>query len=144
VYCLECYENYGNLHKVNTKRTDQDRNQRGFSLVEMLVVIMVIGILAAIAIPLITNVLARSNEATIQRNAQSVAALASQAMHAGNTSLNDAATKEEALTLLVDGVTGADSFENVLFRLPLSPNEQTRVLPFLVHDGNGLLVVKTD
>ena len=125
---------------MNTNYRNRIRRQGGFSLVEMLVVIMVIGILAAIAVPLITNVLTHSKEATAQRNAQAVAALASQAMHAGNTTLNEAASKEAALTLLVNGVTGDGSFENVLFRLPLSEGEQTRLLPYLDYQEGSLIV----
>ena len=108
----------------------------------MLVVIMVIGILAAIAIPMIVNVLERSKEATAHRNAQAVAALASQAMHAGNKSLNEADSKEAALSLLASGVTGPGGFDNVLFRLPLSQNQQTRLLPYLEFT-EGMLVVNT-
>ena len=113
---------------------------RAFSLVEMLVVIAVIGIVSAIGIPLVHNALGRSDEAAAQRNAQIVAAMAGQALHAGNTTLIDAPTKKAAVELLASGVSGTGNFSNIQFRFVLSPGEQERVSRFL-RRVDGLLVV---
>jgi len=113
--------------------------QRGFSLVEVLVVIAVIAIVSAIAIPTMTRILENSKATTARRNAQLVAGVASQAMHAGNTSLMTAATKEDAVAMVAAGVTGENTFESIQFKLPMSAEDQQAALPYLVYDS-GLLI----
>ena len=45
-------------------------NQRGFSLLEMLVVVSMVGVLAAVAVPRFTNAVALANTARIQSDLQ--------------------------------------------------------------------------
>lgn len=73
--------------------------QRGFSLVELLVVIAVIAIIAAIAIPNIANITGQARVAKDIRNAQNIASVAAAAKAAGATNnLNTAAAAVAALT----------------------------------------------
>ena len=99
-------------------KTTLNKKAAGFSLVEMLVVIAVIGIIAAIAVPMIGNITASAEANATRRNAQNVASIYSAALAAGYTGASDV---DAAYSAVSTGVVGSGEFVNTRFQVPNLP-----------------------
>ncbi len=120
-------------------KTALNKNKKaGFSLVEMLVVIAVIGIMAAIAVPVIGNMTAQAKTNKAKRNAQNAASVWAAAAAAGATLT--ALDEDAALDLLNTGVTGDPDagFGTTRFEVPMSDTEHQLCKTYLTL-ANGLL-----
>jgi prepilin-type N-terminal cleavage/methylation domain-containing protein len=116
--------------KLNTSR------KAGFSLVEMLVVIAIIGIIAAIAIPNIGSLNDSARTAAAKRNAQSIASVLNAAVAAGADlgTITDAGDLVDAAEL---GVTPTDgAFSGKLFTSgEIDDDEEAAVAGYLTWDS---------
>ena len=116
------------------------RSTGGFSLVELLVVVSVVGIFSLIGLVVLNPIRESARINKNQRNAQSLAAVAGAAQAAG-ASL-ELSSVNTAIEQLKSGVTGYGIFASSTFRVaPFTSEEITAISPYL-EIREGTLVYK--
>ena len=135
-------------------KTDPTKPSRpkpqGFSLVELLVVIAVIGILAAITIPSFSNIFENSSESTAKNQAQRIASVYAAGIATGAPNFKTANSVASAMNSVGSGSFGAGINAGAFFQLPgitatmddSKPVEQ-QAKHYLIHADGVLRYVPT-
>ena len=107
----------------------------GFSLVEMLIVIAIVGIIAAIAIPSMGIISHAGKVAVAQRRAQEMTALFAAGKVAGAPAFLAAANVREAQDAIGVGDYGSQAMSNVRFAIPGVSQNADDALPIEYRSG---------
>jgi prepilin-type N-terminal cleavage/methylation domain-containing protein len=112
----------------------------GFTLIEMLVVIAVIGLIVSISLPMISHVFGDADSRADKRGAQIICSMAAAAQSAGDTTIASALNAKAAADLVIAGVYGQGEFSDTIFRVPnMTVDERNRALKHLTF-SKGVLI----
>lgn len=110
-------------------------------MVELLVAIGILGIITAIAVPVLTPVRENARINKDARNAQTIVAMASAAQAAG--AALDLSSVDSAINQLKGGVTGNQSFASSTFKVaPFSAEDIAGISEYISITDNSLVFTR--
>ncbi|HWB02289.1 MAG TPA: type II secretion system protein [Verrucomicrobiales bacterium] len=117
-----------------------------FGMAEVLVVIAIVGVITAVAIPAMSGLFGRADSAKAERNAQNLVSTFNAARAAGNST--SYASASDAITALTTspGITGSGKYFDSIFYVPMEATQvaeaSSRIVPTLAgppNEGNLLM-----
>ena len=121
------------------------KHPSGFTLVEMLIAIAVIGVMAAIGIVNMMGIRDSANISKDRRNAQNAATLYASARAAGATFSSPPMDKTGIVNELIVGKNGSGLMRSVIFQLPgMSAREADSLTRFLEFNAEIGIIYRYD
>ncbi len=125
----------------NNQSARVNRNQKGMSLVELLLAIGVLAIITAIVIPNFAFATDAADKSSARRNAQSLVTIANSASAAGLNLIDPSGDISKTIDIIVvGGVVSGGILDGTHFGLPsLSKDSRGDIVPFLSIEGDILV-----